>query len=123
MAALEKVVNIDSRTSPAHRPPPRPPAARWGRGAMGIAGTFPRSRLPAVGRAKARWICHFASTTSTRSGCCQCWLEKQPERAITELGEQSWAGSTCARRESDPECDPGLHAPQRPAIPIAALQG
>ena len=30
-------------------------------------------------------------------------------------------GSTCARRESDPGCDPGLYAPQRPAIPIAAL--
>ena len=70
------------------------------RGAMGIAGGLwraktstrrlrisRRSRLPATGRAKARWICPFASSTSTRSGFCQCWFEKQPERAITELGE------------------------------------
>ena len=70
------------------------------RGAMGIAGGLwraktstrrlrisRRSRLPATGRAKARWICPFASSTSRRSGFCQCWFEKQPERAITELGE------------------------------------
>jgi hypothetical protein len=36
-------------------------------------------RLPAAVRAKALWICHFASTTSTLGGRCRCWFEKQPE--------------------------------------------
>jgi Integrase core domain len=42
-----------------------------------------RSRLLAVGRAKARWAHRFASGTSMRSGGCPCWFEKQPERAVT----------------------------------------
>jgi hypothetical protein len=68
---------------------------------MGIAGglwrvetsvgrrrTLPRSRLFAAGMAKARWIHRFASTTSTRSGRCRYWFEKQPEGRETQFREK-----------------------------------
>src|SRR5664279_499398 len=58
--------------------------------------TFPRSRLPAASRAKARWICRFASSISMRSGYCPCSFKKQPEKRLPG-GERR---STCARTES-----------------------
>jgi len=42
-------------------------------------GVLRLPRLPTAVRAKALWICHFASTTSTLGGRCRCWFEKQPE--------------------------------------------
>jgi hypothetical protein len=68
------------------------------RGAMGIAGrcgAWPRhsyrpprravARLTAAGWARARWIHRFVSRISTRSDCCPCWFDKQPEKAVRKV--------------------------------------
>ena len=79
--------------------------------------TCPRSRLLVADRAKALWICRFASTTSTRSGCCRYWLNKQPERRSPggNVGRR-----VCARRHRS-DRGSGLRAPTPAAIPIAPL--
>src|SRR5450759_2131703 len=114
----------------------------WVSSVLGRRRTFPQFRLPAAGLARARWICHFASRYSTRNGRaigpspglprgggiaekCDGVRGQTKPRSYYRDGpgarRTALRGSTCARRESDPGCDPGLYAPQRPAIPIAAL--
>jgi hypothetical protein len=80
------------------RAPPREPARPNRRRVRALSPFAPptRSRLPATGRANARWICHFASTTSMRNGCCQFWFEKQP-KGRSPGGTRR---STCARAEA-----------------------
>jgi hypothetical protein len=80
----------------------------------------PRSSLLAAGRAKARWIHHFASTISTPSGCCPCWFERPPERS-QDRSAKVLRQSTCARRDGGRRKLSGPCAPGRAAIPIAAL--
>jgi hypothetical protein len=100
---------------------------------MGIAGglwrvetsvgrrrTCPRSRLPAAGRAKARWTRRSESSISTPSASCRSWFEKQPERAVATLGRRGRSGPTCARRPTRRVRNAGPSAPRRRAIPIAA---
>jgi hypothetical protein len=60
-----------------------------------------RSRLPAAGRAKARWIHRFASSISTRSGCCPCWFEKHPEGRSRRPRQGRWTETTCACRTEE----------------------
>ena len=71
-----------------------------------------------AGRVKARWICRSSSTTSMRSGCCQCSFEKQPEGR--SLGENA-SRRVRARRHRGGR-DTGLCTPAPAAIPIAPLQ-
>ena len=104
------------------------------RGAMGIAGrcgagetavgrrrTCQRSRLPAAGRAKTRWICRFASSTSTRSGFCRYWLEKLPERTSGRSAKGSGEGlgmrSGPARTTTNPQASARHRAAQFPLRP------
>src|ERR1017187_9297503 len=67
----------------------------WVSSVLGRRRTFPRFRPPA-GRAKARWIHRFASTTSMRSGCCPCWFEKQPEGESRRSATGAGLADVCA---------------------------
>ena len=73
-----------------------------------------RSRLHAAGRAKARWIHRFASTTSMRNNCCRFWFEKQPEVRSPEGNP----GRRVRSRRHRSDRDTGLCAPTPPQFPL-----
>ena len=77
----------------------------------------PTSRPLVAGRTKARGTWRFASSTSIRSDCCQCWFETQPA-GRSPRGERR---SRCAVRRYRGGRGTGLRAPGPAAIPIAAL--